>query len=416
MSKKLVLKVIINILLLVVAALGLTYLLVYRQFLNEIGETVRFIDERTRVFYFSALLVFLWLVFLTAVLGRINRSVGATFILILVITYINICKFRLRGTPLLPEDFALAGEAGSLTDFVDIFELSRLVIAIILSVILFLIIGKILKSAKLDIFPFKLRKAEIITRIGILVASVAAFLGLSGFIIHRNGGRYEYVDFLETTLTAWNQTTNYNENGFLIGFLYNLSKLELDVPENYSKERVAEIRREYEGAILEEKVAELENEKPNIVIILNESFIDPEIIRDYPEYDYSGGEITPELHKIQEEAMSGEMFSTDYGGGTANIEFEALTGLTNYWLNTVPYTNLLSKRGKMESIASELKSEGYSTVAIHPYNGGMYKRSNKECNRKSSRYRPEFGKCPTGKKGTRQTCRFQAISTSMEEN
>ena len=69
------------------------------------------------------------------------------------------------------------------------------------------------------------------------------------------------------------------------------------------------------------------------------------------------------------------MYSLDYGGGTANIEFETFTGLTNFWLNTVPYTALVPKAGEIPSIARTLKDAGHSTVAIHPYNGGMYKRN-----------------------------------------
>ena len=72
---------------------------------------------------------------------------------------------------------------------------------------------------------------------------------------------------------------------------------------------------------------------------------------------------------------SGLMYSVDYGGGTANVEFEVLTGLSNYWANTVPYTDLLPKAGKIPSIASFLKNQEYQTTAIHPFNGGMYKRN-----------------------------------------
>jgi len=92
-------------------------------------------------------------------------------------------------------------------------------------------------------------------------------------------------------------------------------------------------------------------------------------------YKIEGGDVLPELHKIQKSTPSGKMYSLDYGGGTANIEFEALTGMTNFWLDTVPYTALIPKAGKVVSIASVLKKDGYKTSAIHPFNGGMYKRN-----------------------------------------
>jgi len=69
------------------------------------------------------------------------------------------------------------------------------------------------------------------------------------------------------------------------------------------------------------------------------------------------------------------MYTTDYGGGTANVEMEVLTGLTNYWANTVPYTDLIPRAGDISSVASYFKRMGYKTTAIHPFNGSMYKRN-----------------------------------------
>ena len=382
--KKLVLRILINILVLAVVALGLTYLMVYRQFLNNGEEAGRFVTERPKVFYFTSLIIFGWLLFLTGIVRKVNWAAGISLILLIIITYINICKFRVRGTPLLPEDFYLAGETGSLADFVDGMELLRLGVAVGLIIVLTIILGKILKKARLELFTSERKKTGLVWRIGLVLIGATMLVGTTGFVRHHHGEKYEWVEFLETTFTAWNQTRNYNENGFLLGFLYNLAKLDIKAPEGYSEEKIKDIRAEFEKKIAEEQGSEKsssaepnsaknsEKVEPNIVIILNESFIDPEGIAEY--YKYSG-DITPNLHEIEKRAMSGEMFSIDYGGGTANVEFEMLTGLTNYWLNTVPYTNLLSKRGELESIASELKAEGYSTVAIHPNNGGMYKRN-----------------------------------------
>ena len=71
------------------------------------------------------------------------------------------------------------------------------------------------------------------------------------------------------------------------------------------------------------------------------------------------------------------MLSQNYGGGTANIEFEALTGFSMEPLNaqmTTPYTLLVPKLEKLPSLVSLLKDSGYETTAIHPYDTSMYKR------------------------------------------
>jgi len=78
-----------------------------------------------------------------------------------------------------------------------------------------------------------------------------------------------------------------------------------------------------------------------------------------------------------EAVYSGSMLSQNYGGGTANIEFEALTGFSMGLLNpqmTTPYTMFLSKEKSFPSMVSTLKDQNYQTTAIHPYNTSMYKR------------------------------------------
>ena len=209
----------------------------------------------------------------------------------------------------------------------------------------------------------------------------SAFYVSTDFIRHHNGSRYEDIPVLGTHFTAWDQNRNYDDNGFILGFLYNFQKLKLVEPEVYSKDKIDYIRNEF-NAIAEEKNTNRKNpadDDVNVIVILNESFYDPAIenngekLEDY--YPHTGGDVMPNLHKIQQKYPSGKMYSLDYGGGTANIEFETFTSLTNYWTDTVPYTTLVPKAGQIPSIAQMLKTRGYTTTAIHPFNGGMYKRN-----------------------------------------
>lgn len=218
-------------------------------------------------------------------------------------------------------------------------------------------------------------------RVVIFLLSTTIFMNITEFARHNSGERYEDVPFLGTTFTAWNQNRNYSENGFILGFLYNLQKLEVSQPDEYTDEYLAQMSEEYSKLAKNSNESRIDPKKEDIslVIILNESFYDPSVewqgkkFEDY--YPHNGGEIMPNLRKIQEKYPSGIMYSTDYGGGTANIEFEALTGLSNYWQNTVPYTAIIPKLDNVSSVASILKEQGYDTLAIHPFNGGMYKRN-----------------------------------------
>jgi phosphoglycerol transferase MdoB-like AlkP superfamily enzyme len=72
---------------------------------------------------------------------------------------------------------------------------------------------------------------------------------------------------------------------------------------------------------------------------------------------------------------SGNVVSPTFGGGTAIVEFEALTGFSNWFQGiTLPYHFYVRKRASFPSIASYLKRRGYTTVALHPYSGLMYDR------------------------------------------
>lgn len=370
---------------LVITAIVLTWFLEYRYFINDFSRTWSFVFGSPFVFLFNAFIIWLCLVFIWAVCGRPILTAGIGFTAITILTFIHIAKYNSRGYPLLPEDFQLASEASSLTKFVDMWSIARLIIAIVIVDALLFAFAHYCGSR----FHLRYRGNKrqniffrhlAVTRTIVLIASFATFMGATYFVRHNEGIRYEHI-FLGTHFTAWNQNRNYDDNGFVLGFLYNFQKLSLGAPDGYSEERIANVKKKYQIVANSEnkKRKKTSDDDVSIVVILNESFYDPSVkyqgkkFSDY--YKIDGGDVMPELHKLQKQTPSGLMYSLDYGGGTANIEFEALTSLTNFWTNTVPYTALIPKAGTIPSVASMLKNQKYNTSAIHPFNGGMYKRN-----------------------------------------
>lgn len=376
------LQIAVKFIILAGAAILLTWLIEYRHFINDAGRVAEFISEHPEPFWYTSLIVFFVLFGVYGITRKIGLSIATMVAGILIIGYIHIAKFNFRGAPLLPEDFQLGSQAGTLTKFIDPWQIVRLVIAVIMVFALGIIFDKITykllereRAAKKNVWW---RLYRIASRVAIIAIAIAGFLATTDFARNHENQRDIKLDFFHTKFTDWNQTENYADNGFLIGFLYNLSKLDISAPGGYSEEKIAEIKAD----LLDKKTAAEQDKglvslgdlKCNIVLVLNESFFDPENIRAI--YNYDGGDITPNLHKLQKTngVLSGTMYSVDYGGGTANIEFEVLTGLTNYFLKTVPYTNLLPYQKDMISIGSAAKEYGYETTMIHPFNGGMYKR------------------------------------------
>jgi phosphoglycerol transferase MdoB-like AlkP superfamily enzyme len=107
-------------------------------------------------------------------------------------------------------------------------------------------------------------------------------------------------------------------------------------------------------------------DKPDIIIVMSESFWDPTKL--------PGVTITPDPIPTVRELRSGSMFSPEFGGMTANIEFEALTGFSNAFLpyGSIPYQQYVRRR--LPSLATFLKDEGYVTKALHPFGPWFWNR------------------------------------------
>lgn len=199
-------------------------------------------------------------------------------------------------------------------------------------------------------------------------------IGLLGYISNfNNPDNLLRKAYNKTALwIPYSQKMNYYNTGFIGGFLYNLKVEPMDEPEGYSKAKIKEITEKYQK-LADEKNKAVEEESPNIVFVMSESFSDPSRLNGVE----VSGEPLADYYEVADQTYSGNMLSQNYGGGTANIEFEALTGFSMALFNaqlTTPYTMLVPKMDQLPSIVSALNAQSYQTTAIHPYNTSMYKR------------------------------------------
>ena len=114
-------------------------------------------------------------------------------------------------------------------------------------------------------------------------------------------------------------------------------------------------------------------DQPNIICILLESFIDPELVNFLELSD----EVVPNFHNLYQNYTSGYLEVPVVGAGTANTEFEILTGMGMqfFGLGEYPYKTVL-KTTNCESIASDLSEIGYGTHVVHNNGGNFYSRRN----------------------------------------
>lgn len=357
---------------LMIISIFLTWFMLWRTNLCDADAAMEFIREKPDLAVYNYLVITSLLGVLAAVTWRPFFSTGVMFCFLSVFSFIHIQKYQLRAEPFLPEELKLAENTGNLVQFVEMGELISLIAGIV-----FVLVGAILAEFYVRKFvgrdPKRLpwwNRTALIPRLTYTMIALAIVAGIVRPVMQRRDLDWiEGVDFI-----AWNQTDNYAENGFILGFIYNMGNQVLEQPEDYSGAKMAAIAEKYQT----KKVADTarvswSEEVENVVVILAETFYDPALLTEY--YPHRGGDVTPNLHKIFREYPSGYMYSPEYGGGTANVEFEIQTGLTNYWAMTFPYVNILSKTPDFSGIASWGKDNGLATTAIHSYDGSMYKRN-----------------------------------------
>ncbi len=371
------LRVLFSVLLLVGTSVLFTWFILWRQNLCEVEPTENFITNKPALFTYSCIIIFCLMAIIASLTWRIFFTLGLSFSIISVITFINIQKFKLRATPLVPEDFLMADQAGNLTQFVDMGSIVRLVIGVIFimvgAIFLEYCAGKVIGRDKRGLAWWD--RFALIPRASFLMASLAAFSLIAHPILTRNPP--EWLEDID--LVGWNQAENYLKNGFVIGFLYNFGKLSVDPPEDYNEETMQAVAEKYRAKKKADENSPESERKPideiaeNIVVVLDETFYDPELLTKY--YSHRGGDPLPNLRRIFRDYPSGYMYSPEYGGNTANVEFEIQTGLSNYWANSMPYVNSIPKTHGVLSVANWAKELGFETTAIHTYDGTFYKRN-----------------------------------------
>ncbi|MFR3451030.1 MAG: LTA synthase family protein [Collinsella sp.] len=118
--------------------------------------------------------------------------------------------------------------------------------------------------------------------------------------------------------------------------------------------------------------AQLAEEKPTVIAIMNETFSDLSIYQNM-HAGYNG----PQFFKNLPDALSrGTLYVSAYGGGTCNTEFEFLTGNSMSYLGSGVYPYTIYDLLDTKNLAEQFKDLGYTTTAMHPNHGTNWNREN----------------------------------------
>lgn len=284
------------------------------------------------------------LVGLDAVLGRSHQSLMIVAPLTLALAFVGHQKSHYLGDPLYPTDFLFARQIMAL---MPLLVRERPWTAIMLA-------AAIVGGLTLLVYCWRTwrRRVPILSRKGRLARLALAVPLLAFFVSIMDYATFSWTrDRLQIIPIMWDQKENYASNGFALAFAMNVPMAHVSAPPGYSEKAMAAIQRP-------DVAASVPDEKPDIVVVMSESFWDPTHL--------PGVIIKPDPIPTVRALRSGSMFSPEFGGMTANIEFEALTGFSNAFLpaGSIPYQQYV--RTPTPSLATFLKSEGYRAHAIHP--------------------------------------------------
>lgn len=251
----------------------------------------------------------------------------------------NVIKVKFQNALISRADFGLLGEvwgiAGQFISFRD-------VIAVLCVIMLLLVLGiKFRKQIRMYLKPHFSKW------------SVVAAAGTGIFCWSILANCYETAG-MNVRETYFDSKTQINKVGYGVYTLLQVVGGQNDMePENYSK-NIVDVMQEYDDDSTENEI------KPTVILILAESLFEVEDIPDVIFNKELTGNLAP--YKVT------NLLSPIYGGRTAVAEFEALTGLSDLFIerDTVPYTAYLNKTGNNTgSVAREFGNNGYYTCAIH---------------------------------------------------
>ena len=158
----------------------------------------------------------------------------------------------------------------------------------------------------------------------------------------------------------------YEDYGYPYCLVTTIFNTGISCPRDYSESEINRIQNTEENL-----PATDEESRPNILFLQLESFFDPTLVN----YLEISEDPIPTFRKLMEEYSSGYFKVPSVGAGTANTEFEAITGMSLHYFGPgeYPYKSIL-KETTCESAPYVLKDLGYSTHAIHNNEANFYGR------------------------------------------
>jgi phosphoglycerol transferase MdoB-like AlkP superfamily enzyme len=161
---------------------------------------------------------------------------------------------------------------------------------------------------------------------------------------------------------SWDQADNYTRNGYLLSSFMAYDLIHVQKPSGTQGANIRNIIHSIEQQPATGNNTNLPKD-PNIIVLLSESFWDPMLMKNVT---FSEDPI-PKFRSLMRDYTSGWMLSPQFGGNTANVEFEVLSGNSMRFLpeDSLAYIEFMNHG--VDSLASILSRQGYTATALNPF-------------------------------------------------
>lgn len=314
---------------------------------HSIWEAMDFLTERPLVFLYNTFLIFTTTLIVYLFRRRIFWRVILT-IFWMGLGIINGVLLSTRVTPFTGPDLHMITDAFEIADrYLPPFFFWVVVVLTVIAVL-----ALVLLFIKGPRYKGKLRYK---VNIPLIIVGILAFVGTTKLALEKRvlSNYFGNIAFA------------YEDYGYPYCLATTIFNTGISCPRDYSEEAVEKIIES------EDSLPETGDSRPNILFLQLESFFDPTLVN----YLNVSEDPIPNFRKLMEEYSSGYYKVPSVGAGTANTEFESITGMSMHYFGPgeYPYKGILEEE-TCESAAYVLKDLGYGTHAIHNNEANFYGR------------------------------------------
>ena len=338
------------------AAWGLLFLTVLMIQPGGVTETLRMFWQDKLLIPLNAFPILAVLLVCYWIVGNPFAAAGTAGLIVNLLSYVNLVKTDCRNDPFIPADIGLVREAvNAAGEYTLNLHIGTLAGILVLGALCFLLAA---------VFRVKHPRWQV------RVIGAVAVLGAFVWSVPKVYQSVELYTPRGENLSKSNVPEVFRLCGFPYCFLHNYDLYPIEKPEGYQKSTVEQWAEEDAAEYTKPGV------QPNVIFIMCESYSDlsDEAVFQYAEEDnpmYG-------FHRLaaSDRARSGHIVVSNYGAGTANTEFDVLTGIQT---NMVSPNNVSSFRVIHKSINAlpwDYQAAGYETYFTHPGYSWFYNRQN----------------------------------------